>query len=84
MLDWYITHVYVLPWWAYVVMLYPCGFAATFHLVENKGADFPLALFWPLFVFVALPLLYSGWAFGWLVGLTDKTPFSFSEGGYIE
>jgi len=84
MLDWYITHVYVLPWWAYAIALYPCGFAATFHLVESKGADFPLALFWPLFAFVALPLLYGGWCFGWLVGLTDKTPFSFSEGGYIE
>jgi len=84
MLDWYITHVYVLPWWAYMLALYPCGFAATFHLIDDTEAAVPLGVFWPVIAFVALPLFYGGWAFGWLVGLTDETPFSFSEGEYIE
>jgi hypothetical protein len=92
MLDWYLTHVYVLPWWAYALAAYPLVGAFAFRCMQLIHHDHPppielaavVVITWPL-----VTLLYSV-AFGvqvsgWLLGFTDTPPLSLSkEGGYIE
>jgi len=93
MLDWYITHVYVLPWWAYAVPLYPLIGASTFRtlqivILEEHDPECAIApvivLWWPLVA--VFTLAYTAFrASGWLLGFTDTLPLSFSkEGGYTE
>jgi len=91
MLDWYLTHVYVLPWWAYAVPLYLLVGASAFRVIQMIAPNCPppdvmaiaFVVGWP-FVAVLLLAYTALRTSGWLLGFTDTlSPFS-PEGGRIE
>jgi len=86
MLDWYITHVYVLPWWAYAMPLYLLFGAVALRIVQmiapgDPSLDPMMIVFvvgWPLII-----LLLSAYVAlrtsGWILGFTDTLPLSSPE-----
>lgn len=81
MIDWYVTHIYVMPWWAYVLPLYPLIGAATFRVIQIITLDehdpdlgiAPLIVTWWPIVILSVSVYAVFRISGWILGFTDES-----------
>jgi hypothetical protein len=79
MIEWYIDHVYVLPWWAYASALYVlvgCFAVRVAQMKTPKRDNGSFLVMWPLVVGVWFGI--EAWrAAAWLLGFRDALPSTF-------